>query len=132
MFLSRNLRARALSGAAAIGLVAAGMGACTSSAGPTDACVGEWDLVSMSAEGESVGAAELEQFEEMGLRIFLLVEEDGTAILSFFGEDEKGTWVGTSGGCTLTMSNEKIDAQVTDGLLSIEQDGAEITFSKTE
>ncbi len=132
MFLSKNFTTKTLSGVAAVGLLASGMGACASSAGATDACVGEWDLVAMSAQGQSVSAEELAEFEDMGLRIYLQVEEDGSAVLSFFGEDEEGTWVGTAGGCTLTMSDESVTAQVVDGLLTIEQDGAEITFSKTE
>lgn len=132
MFSTKSFRTRALAGTAALGLVAAGLGACSSSSGPSDACVGEWDLVSMTAEGESVGEDELAQFEEMGLKISLSVKEDGAATLSFFGEDEVGTWTESAGGCTLKMSSEEIPAQVSDGILSIEQEGAQVTFSKAQ
>lgn len=111
----------------------AGLGACSSSsAGSADTCVGEWTLVSMSVGSESVGEEELAQFDEMGLEISLSVEADGVATLSFFGEDEVGTWSDAPGGCTLKMSEEEIPAKVADGVLSIEQDGAEITFSKVD
>lgn len=137
MFSTRTFRTRMLAGTAAVGLMVAGLGACSSdsgsgsdSGGASGTCVGEWDLVSMSADGESVGAEELAQFEEMGLKISLSVKSDGAATLSFFGEDEVGTWTDAPGGCTLEMSAEEIRAKVSEGLLSIEQDGAEITFSK--
>ncbi len=133
MFSTKSFRTRALASTAAVGLMVAGLGACSSgtgSAGSSGTCVGEWDLVSMSADGESVGAEELAQFEEMGLKISLSVEADGAATLSFFGEDEVGTWSDAPGGCTLKMSAEEIPAKVADGLLSINQDGAEVTFSK--
>ena len=134
MLLTSGVRTRVLAGVAAVGLLAASVGGCSSSgqSAGAGACVGEWNLVSMSADGESVGAEELAQFEEMGLKISLSVKEDGDAILSFFGEDEEGTWKDSSGGCTLEMSGESIPAAVADGFLTIKQDGAEVTFTKSE
>lgn len=119
----------AISAAAIIG--GAGLVGC-SSAGGSDAhsCVGDWGLVSMSANGQSVGTEELVQLEEMGLTISLSAQEDGNATFVFLGEEETGTWVESSTGCTFDFSGAALNAVVSDGQLVLEEEGQVVTFEK--
>jgi len=105
---------------------------CFGGKGKADAAwVGNYKLVEMAENGEVTGADDLATLEALGLTVTLSMNEDHTAVLDMFGETMSGTWEAksTSAG-TLTMQNQKIDLSLSNGRLTMSQNGTSLTFQK--
>ena len=95
-------------------------------------CEGEWGLEQMSMNGEVVGSDEMAQLQSLGLTIELSLAADGTAELLFLGEMETGTWSVSPTGCVLSFTGEEIPVEVSDGILTMEDNGSVVTFARTK
>ena len=94
-------------------------------------CEGEWGLEQMSMNGEVVGSDEMAQLQSLGLTIELSLAADGTAELLFLGEMETGTWSASPTGCVLSFTGEEIPVEVSDGILTMEDNGSVVTFARS-
>ena len=63
-------------------------------ADPAEAFYGTWDLVSIESSSEALnfGTDDLDFLEQMGLHAFVNLYDDGTAVLSMYGENLGATW----------------------------------------
>lgn len=118
--------------------VAAGialLGGCSPAGGGSAAegpgCEGVWDLSGMEQNGETASAEDLASLKEMGMEITIDLAADGSFAFNLMGEKLEGTWVakGTDT-CELTVENETVPATVSGDDLSMEQDGAKMTFTR--
>ena len=95
-------------------------------------CEGEWGLEQMSMNGEVVGSDEMAQLQSLGLTIELSLAADGTAEVLLLGEMETGTWSASPTGCVLSFTGEEIPVEVSDGILTMEDNGSVVTFARTK
>lgn len=87
--------------------------------------VDTWVLTGISMAGMDLSP------ESLGMDMFIVLNEDGTCLLSAMGEEETGTWAETETGITTTDGSGIVDAYtLTDGKLSAEVDGMVITFTR--
>lgn len=118
-----------------LGLVGCGGGAGgnADSAAAAEAFAGTWDLVGMEENGDVTSAEDLQTLRDLGMDVYLQLDEDGTASLVLFGESMDGTWeAATTTSATITMENQGVNATIDGGTLTMEQDGAKMTFEKGE
>ena len=91
------------------------------------AWVGTWDLTEMEEGGQVTGSEDIEMLKGLGLTVNLELKEDGTGALVLFGESMDGKWEAKSAtDATFTYEGQKI----TDGKLTMEQNGSKLTFVK--
>lgn len=120
-----------------MGLVGCGGGSSSSSsssaADPKAEFVGTWDLVSLTSGGETTDAQTLAQMKEMGLDIFINLNEDGTAALVIFGAPVECTWDldGTTG-IKLTSEGQDLPLTYANSQLTMAQEADVMVFEKGE
>ncbi len=59
---------------------------------------------------------------------YLKLFDDGTGIIAFSGEEDEISWTQTDGDYSITVQGEACSAAFSDGLLTMELDGAIITY----
>ena len=131
----RKALVAALACAFALCLVLAGCsggGSGSSSAADAKAAwVGTWDLVEMDDNGEVTSADDINKLKELGLDVYLALDEDGTAVLVLFGESVDGTWEAESASAAvITLKEQPVDLTLEDGALKMVQDGSTLSFVK--
>ena len=108
-------------------------GGASSSSDPKDAWVGTWDLVEMEENGEVTGAEDLKQLKDLGLEVYLQLDEDGAGSLVLFGEAMKGAWEAKSATeGVFTIENQTVNMALDGTKLTMEQSGSKLTFEKGE
>ena len=53
---------------------------------------GTWVLSGGNADGQELTAESIEAMEQMGLHVYIQMNEGGSAVVSLFGSDYDGTW----------------------------------------
>ena len=95
------------------------------------AWVGTWDLTEMEEGGQVTGSEDIEMLKGLGLTVNLELKEDGTGALVLFGESMDGKWEAKSAtDATFTYEGQTINMKITDGKLTMEQNGSKLTFVK--
>lgn len=87
---------------------------------------GTWYLNKLVADGMTLNAADL------GMNLMLTLNEDGTAVSSVVGVEDEGvgSWAMTDGALTVTIDEDTLEVAVVDGSLVIEDDGAQMVFTR--
>ena len=89
---------------------------------------GVWYLTSLEAEGVTYSPA------DFGMEMSIEINDNGTATGTTFmgGESEtvEGSWLFGDVGITLTLDGDPADFVMEDGVLSAEQDGMKMVFSR--
>lgn len=123
--MKKRIRWIALLVAVTLILVACGGGETTKEKYADSPHLGKWVAVEASALGMTMAADEI--FDE-GFSIDL--KADGKCELYVDGDTATGTWEPTDKGIKFTEGSESIDAEIRDGRLKFEYEGAEIIFEK--
>ncbi|MBQ9007631.1 MAG: hypothetical protein IJ092_14865 [Atopobiaceae bacterium] len=104
-----------------------------SKADPKDAFVGSWEIVKMVNNGEESSLEDLEDLKDVGMFVYLDLNEDGTFALDVLGSPMSGTWEATDESTgTITLSGATAPLTIDDGLLKLEQDSNSMTFKKID
>ena len=99
----------------------------------SSAFVGSWELVSMTQEGEETTQEDIETLKELGLCVYLDLNEDGTATLDTFGEALGGTWEEQGPDtAVMTTGDQTVDITLADGLLTLAQNKSSLTFKQID
>lgn len=95
---------------------------------------GTWELASTrDAEGHTMTSDELKALEEMGLPVFLNLNEDGTATFVIFNVPLSGTWEKVDATTlSLTIDGEYAAATYEEGLLFILAGDSELGFTRSD
>lgn len=118
---------------ALVGCSGSGGGSASSASDPKAAWIGTWDLVEMEENGEITGADDLKALKELGLEVYLELNEDGSGALVLFGEGMKGAWEAKSATEGIfTIEGQTVNMTIADSKLTMEQSGSKLTFEKGE
>ena len=99
---------------------------------PKAAWVGTRKLSGMVENGEEMSADDLKALESLGLEVTMTLSEDGKASLSLFGEAMDGTWEAKSATeGTFTAQGSSAPMKIENEVLSMEQNGSKLSFSKS-
>lgn len=88
--------------------------------------IGTWEIQSMEQDGESMSEEDLAMMRELGLSVYLVLNEDGTGSIEMFGEALEGTWEAknaTTG--TFTAEDQTVDMTLEGGTLTMTQEGTD-------
>lgn len=88
---------------------------------------GVYALTGMVADGEEAGEEDLALLTEWGLTATLTLYDDGSGVLNLFGEKLDLDWNAKS----IRSDGEIIPFTYAQGVLTLEQDGDTLTFTKT-
>jgi hypothetical protein len=112
-------------------LACMGVAGCSGGGDATKAYVGDWKLVEMSSEGESMSADDLAAMEALGLSVKMTVNEDKTFSIDLFGEQESGTWEARSATeASFTIDGTAVKATLKDGKLTLADSENTLVFEK--
>lgn len=112
----------------ALCLVLAG---CTAGGDATKNFVGDWKLVGMEENGETTSPEDIQLMEGLGMTVTLSVKEDKTFVLNVFGDETSGSWEAKNPSeASLTVDGQTVSATLANGVLTMEQDGAKLSFEK--
>lgn len=136
------IRTRLLLPLLAVLFLTAGLTACGSSpqSAPTDTnadVVGIYRLQRLSAAGLELDADGLNETMGTQISIQLEIKADGTFALDTSmpelnrQETISGTWSQQDGALTFATDSEELPVTLTDGLLTLEQNGQSLVFEKT-
>lgn len=92
--------------------------------------VGKWELETMEENGEVTDASVL---AELGLSITLELTTDKKCKWDFFSDQTEGKWElkdDTTVTLSIEDSTETVEAKISNGKLTLEQDGAKMVFKK--
>ena len=99
---------------------------CFGAMAETATYVGAWTLTSIVTAGQSFDPAML------GTDMTIIINEDGTAIMSTMGMEETGTWTTVEGGIDLTdASGVTQTLTARDGALVLSADGVDMILTPT-
>ena len=94
---------------------------------PTKTFLGTWDLVAATDTSEE----DIELMKAFGIYCYLDLQDEGKAEINLMGEPLEGTWEAKSASeCSIAFEGETITATLKGDLLSMEQDGEELSFKK--
>lgn len=98
------------------------------------AFTGTWQIYSMT-DGETERAPEdIDKLRDMGMNVYLELNEDGTAVLNLFGSEDEGSWepkTATTASVTLS-SGAAVEMTISDDKLSMKENDNVLTFSKVD
>ena len=101
-------------------------------AAPADSPVGVWTVVSMTDGDDTYDAEYLKLMENMGITFELVIAQDGTASLEFYGESETGTWEDRgSGKVAITFDGDTVEGTVSGDELTISFDGDDMVLHRS-
>ena len=100
--------------------------ACGNGGGNKLSPVGTYSLTSMTQDGEATSQEDLDLFNSLGLKISLEILENKTGKLTLLGEELDITWDDKY----IIIDGEKTPYTFDGTILSIEQDGTGLTFTK--
>lgn len=116
----------------AIALCAALVGCSGGNSGDYDANFqGDWMLSGGSSDGQELDAEAISAMEQMGLYVYIQLEEGGNATISLFGSNMSGTWEAKDASTVaLTIQGDTEDATLENGELVLAVDGDSLRFKK--
>ena len=88
---------------------------------------GVWKLSSMKNGDDVAGSEEIEQLEQMGMLMYMVISEDGTLTVSAFGEESEGTWDDK----TITAEDSALPYELDGDALTLHDGGDFMVFSRT-
>ena len=116
----------------ALSLAMAGCGGNPADAGKT-AFVGTWDLVEMSQEGSTTSSDDIKTLKDLGLEVFVNINDDGTMALVLFGSVLEGTWTATNAQeGTANLGGQDTTMKLDGNRLTIENNDTSLVFEKGE
>lgn len=94
---------------------------------------GNWELSGLTEGDTTYGESDLSMLKAWGMNVSLSMNEDGTMKFDYFGETAEGNWEPKDASTvTLKILGDSVDGKLSDGVLSIEVDGASMQFKKAE
>lgn len=133
-----NLKAKLFIAIASLVVVCAVLAGC---AGGNDAGTGEdaatfqgnWVLSGGTSDGVELTAESIDAMEQLGMNVYMQLNEGGSAILSLFGTNAEGTWQAKDATTvTIDFEGSTIDATLEDGELVMAVDGSSLRFTRGE
>ena len=98
-----------------------------------DDFVGVYQANSMRSDGEEMGEEEFDECAEIGLYVYLTLDENGDAELDVFGTTAEGEWgVSDDGKVVISFDDEDFDATLKDDILTITDDEDYIAFKRID
>ena len=92
---------------------------------------GTWKLSGMSESGQEYGEDDIALIQALGGDCVLTLNEDKSMNFEYFGENETGTWeVKDASTANLKSGLDTVECKLKDAKLTIEVDGASLTFAK--
>ena len=94
---------------------------------------GDWVLSGGSSGGQEIDQASIDSMQQLGMNVYIQLQEDGTAVISLFGSEMTGTWKAkdaTTADFTLEDDTEEI--KIENDELVIEVDGDSLRFKRGE
>ncbi|MBR3153156.1 MAG: hypothetical protein IKF52_06135 [Clostridia bacterium] len=88
--------------------------------------VGKYDLIEMSEGDETYTESDLETLKTMGLSITMELKDDGTGVMTMYGEDEEFEYDEKN----ITVNGVKTEYKYKDGKLTVEEDDTKMVFEK--
>lgn len=110
----------------------AGSGSSAEEAQGREAFSGTWELSRADSGERTIESQNLEQMRQMGLEVFIELDADGTATLNLFESETTGTWTPKNATeATIELAaGERVPMTITDGVLSLEENGQTLEFTK--
>lgn len=94
---------------------------------------GTWVLSGGNADGQEMTAEAIEAMEQMGLNVYIQLNEGGNAAISLFGTLYDGTWEAKDATTVaLTFQGDTADAVLEGDELVLSVDGDSLKFKKGE
>ena len=94
---------------------------------------GTWVLSGGNADGQELTAESIEAMEQMGLHVYIQMNEGGGAVVSLFGSDYDGTWEAKDATTVaLTFEGDTADAVLEGDELVLSVEGDSLKFKKGE
>jgi hypothetical protein len=94
---------------------------------------GTWVLSGGNADGKELTAKSIEAMEQMGLHVYIQMNEGGSAVVSLFGSDYDGTWEAKDATTVaLTFEGDTADAVLEGDELVLSVEGDSLKFKKGE
>lgn len=94
---------------------------------------GDWVLSGGSSDGQEIDQASIDSMQQLGMNVYMQLQEDGTAVISLFGSEMTGTWKAkdaTTADFTLEGDTEEI--KIENDELVIAVDGDSLRFKRGE
>ena len=118
-----------------IGAAACAFALCVALAGCAGAAnfQGDWILTSGTVDGQEATEETLAQAQEMGLSVYLQLNEGGSAVLSVLGTNMDGSWTAKDATTVeLTFDGSSAEATLEGEELVMQQDGDVMRFKRGE
>ncbi len=94
---------------------------------------GNWELSGLTEGDTTYNESDLSMLKSWGMNVTLSMNEDGTMAIDYFGETAEGNWEAKDANTvTLKMLGDSVDGKLSDGVLSVEVEGASMQFKKAE
>ena len=89
--------------------------------------VGTWVLTGAETDGVQMGPTTL---AAVGMDMKVVVNADGTVVLSMMGMEEGGTWAATENGIAITDSTETVEIAYQNEMLLMNQSGVTMMLTR--
>lgn len=110
-------------------LLCAIMAGCSDSS--DDPVVGTWEMTSVSAAGQEMTTAQFLEMANQTETPIITFNGDNTVDLNMLGQEGSGNWELNDDKYRVTDSTDSsLDFELKDGVLSVQQSGATLTFEK--
>ena len=92
---------------------------------------GDWMLSGGQQDGQELDAEAIKAMEDMGLYVYIQLNEGGQAVISLFGTNTDGTWEAKDATTVaLTFEGDTADAKLEGDELVLSVDGSSLKFKK--
>ncbi|MEC4176155.1 hypothetical protein VIN30_06815 [Adlercreutzia sp. R7] len=94
---------------------------------------GDWMLSGGQNDGQELDAESIEAMEQMGLYVYMQLNEGGNAVISLFGTNTNGTWEAKDANTVaITFEGDTADATLEGDELVLAVEGNSLKFKKGE
>ena len=92
---------------------------------------GYWVLSGGNNEGQELKAEDIDAMNQMGLNVYMQLNEGGNAVISLFGENVDGTWEAKDATTVaITFQGDTTDAKLEGDELVLSVEGNSLRFKK--
>lgn len=92
---------------------------------------GNWVLAGGNNEGQELKAEDIDAMNQMGLNVYMQLNEGGNAVISLFGENVDGTWEAKDATTVaITFQGDTTDAKLEGDELVLSVEGNSLRFKK--
>lgn len=103
----------------------------TNSGNDTTNFQGNWVLSGGNNEGQELKAEDIDAMNQMGLNVYMQLNEGGNAVISLFGENVDGTWEAKDATTVaITFQGDTTDAKLEGDELVLSVEGNSLRFKK--